>query len=350
MTDRHDDHSNARPSKRGDTIALTREDILAGTAAYPPDRQDDLLWLYGYACEQLHGSCSAVTEFVGVHWITIWKIWLGKYQAGIEQYADRVRHLRRKVELSQKTAFVETVITAKIMKVCDVARDQGCMVMVSGPSGRSKTITVREWQRVNNHGRTFYIYAPEAGGFRAFLETLGRAVNASPKAANFDLMRAVERGLDYRNVIIVDEVAHLMPRGRTNSIQALEFLRGLHDRTGCGVVLVCTELFPDEMAGGRWSRWFEQILGRVELHLKLPAEFSRREVADICSAYVQDPDPELCKTARQIANARRGGVRDLFRHLGRAAQAAARLGETLSARHLAAAYEYSKSLLDIPNA
>jgi len=340
---------NAKPSRRGDQIALSREDILAGIAAYPEDQQQDLLWLYGYAAEQLHGSCSALTEFVNVHWITIWKIWLGKYQAGIDQYIDRVRHLRRKVELSQKTTFVETVITAKIMRVCDVARDQGTMVMVSGPSGRSKTITVREWQRRNNHGRAHYVYAPEAGGFRAFLEVLGRAVNVSLKGSNYEVMRAIEHSLDYRNILIVDEVAHLMPRGRTSSIQALEFLRGLHDRTGCGAVLVCTDLFPQEMAAGRWSRWFEQILGRVELHLRLPAEFSRREIAEICSAYTDAPDPELIKTARQIANARSGGVRELFRHLGRAAQAAAKLGEPLGARHLAAAYEYSKALLDIPN-
>ncbi len=335
-------------TRRGDGLNITRGEVIAGIAGLSPAEQDDLLWLHGYALEALGGSRTAFCEWLGVDWTTATRIWRGKYGASIAQYLERVRYLRRKAHLTQKTGFVETIITRKICQVCDVAREQGAMVMVSGPSGRSKTHSVREWQRRNNHGRALYVYAPEAGGLTAFLNALGKNLVISARQTNREIAEAIEKGLDYRNTLIVDEVAHLMPVGRGPTIQTLEFIRGLHDRTGCGVVLVATPLFERELEAGRWSTWFEQLQGRVELHLRIPQTFSRLEIAEICSAFVDEPDPDLVRAAREIANARKGGVRELFRHLGRASQAAEKLGEPLTAAHLKAAHAFAAKLLEIP--
>lgn len=333
--------------RKGDGININRAEILAGIAGYDAKAQEDLTWLHGYAMDQLRGSRSALCEFIGSDWTTIWRVWKGKYEADVAKFVDRVRHYRGKAELHGRTLFVETLITEKIMKVCDVARDQGAAVLISGPTGRSKTWTVQEWKRRNNHGRALYVYAPESGGFRAFLEALARALGLSRHQNNYSLALGIEHSLDYRNVLVIDEVAHLIPSGRSSSLQAIEFIRGLHDRTGCGVVLVATEVFPQVLAGGKWAAWFEQLLGRVELHLKIPDEFGRREVAEICSAYADEPGAGLIKLAREIANARRGGVRELFRHLNRAALAAKAVGEPLSEVHLRAVYDQAQALMTI---
>ena len=334
--------------KRGDGINIPRGDLLTGIAGYDQETQADLIWLHGYTMEQLAGSRTALTEFLGCDWTTITRVWRGKYEADISQFMARVRHHRRKAEVGARTAFVPTIVTEKIERLCDVARDQGAIVMVSGPSGRSKTHAVQHWRHNNNHGRAIYVYAPEFGGYTTFLQRLARALGMSQRRNNYDLAASVENSIDYRNVLIVDEASHLIPTGRVTSLQTLEFIRGLHDRTGCGVVLVATEIFSQQLDAGKWCQWAEQLMGRVELHLKIPAEFSRREIADICCAFCDDPDPDLIKQARLIANARRGGVRELFRHLTRAAGAAEKLKEPLAARHLAAAYELSKQLIDIP--
>ena len=335
-------------TRRGDGLNITRGEVIAGIADYPDEDQDALLWLHGYAMDALGGSRTGFCEWLGVDWTTATRVWRGKYGASIEQYMDRVLYLRRKAELTNRTQFVETIITRKIFQLCDVARDTGAMVMVSGSSGRSKTFSVREWQRRNNHGRALYVYAPEAGGLTAFLNALGRSLVISARQTNREIAEAIEKGLDYRNVLIIDEVAHLMPMGRGPTIKTLEFIRGLHDRTGCGVVLVATPLFERQLEGGKWARWFEQLQGRVELHMRIPQQFSRLEIAEICSAFVDDPDPALIRTARDIANARKGGVRELFRHLGRAAQAAGKLGDTLTADHLKSAHKFAQDLLSIP--
>lgn len=339
---------NTQHVRRGDGINIPRGEILAGIAGYDQAAQEDLLWLHGYAAEALSGSRSALVEWLQVDWTTVTRIWRGTYPAGIDQFLERVRHLRRKAEAENRSAFVETPITRKIFQLCDFARDQGAMVMVSGPTGRSKTHGILAWRRQNNHGRALYCYAPEHGGFSAFLAALARSMSISGRNNNRMLADTIEHGLDYRNVLLIDEVAHLMPGGRGPTVQSLEFIRGLHDRTGCGVVLVATDLFEDQMAGGRWARWFEQLAGRVELHLRIPQRFGRGEIAEICAAYVEEPDPDLIRTAAEIANARQGGVRELFRHLGRAALAAGKLGQPLAARHLAAAYQYARNLIEVP--
>jgi len=334
--------------RRGDGLNITRGEVRTGIAGYTEEDQEDLLWLHGYAMDALGGSRTRFCEWLDVDWTTVTRIWRGKYGASIEQFMDRVRHLRRKAKITHQTSFVETVVTRKIFQVCDLARDAGTIVMISGPSGRSKTYSVREWQRNNNHGRAQYVYAPEAGGLTAFLEALARGLVISSRQTNREVAAAIEKALDFRNVLIVDEVAHLMPSGRGPSVKSLEFVRGLHDRTGCGVVLVATPLFESELAGGKWARWFEQLQGRVEVHLRIPAKFSRQEISEICSAFVDDPPPELVTTARKIANARTGGVRELFRHLGRAARAADKKGQPLTAEYLQAAHRYAQKILEIP--
>ncbi len=334
-------------TQKADGINVTRGDVVAGIAGYPQDQQADLLWLHGYALDELHGSRSAFVEWLGADWTTASRIWQGKYPAAIDGFLDRVRTLRRRAETTARTEFIETCVTKKVFQVCDVARDQGAMVMISGPSGRSKTHSMLEWRR-QNHGRAFYVYAPEAGGLTSFMEALARSMATSSRRSNRELAYSLERGIDYRNVLIIDEVAHLMPIGRGPTIQTLEFIRGLHDRTGCGVVLVATPLFEGQITGGRWATWFEQLQGRIELHLQIPSTFSRQEVAEFCGAF-GEADPELVKVGRQIANARTGGVRQLLRHLGRAAQAAAKLGEPMTARHLSAAYQYAQAMTAIPN-
>jgi DNA transposition AAA+ family ATPase len=170
------------------------------------------------------------------------------------------------------------------------------------------------------------------------------AMGISHGRTNYDLARSIENSLDYRNILVIDELAHLYPTGKASSLQAIEFVRGLHDRTGCGVILVATDGLPQIMAGGKWGQWFEQLLGRVELHLRIPAKFSRREIADLCGAFTDDPSPELIKMAGDIANARKGGIRELMRHLTRASQAATKRNEPMGVNHLVAAYEFSRTL------
>lgn len=320
--------------RRGDGITLTRAEVMGGISAYDKQDQADLLWLHGYTTDEFGGSRSRLVEKLKIDWTTIWRIWTGKYGADPAQVMEKVRRFRRRAESALRKRFIETYITQKIMAVCDAALERNLMVLITGPTGRSKTWTIDEWRHRNNHGRAVYVYCPESGGFRGFLQVLAEALSISAKRDNMSLVKAIEHSLDERNVLVLDEFAHLYPTGRSANIQAIEFVRGLHDRTGCGIVMCATEGFEGILQAGKYSQWFDQLLGRIELHLKIPREFSRREVAELLGGYVDDPDPGLITAARQLANSGTRGCRELFRHLDRAAQVSQELKQPLTAEIL----------------
>ena len=327
---------------RGDHINIPRTEILQGISGYAQDRQDLLLWLHGYCLDALHGSRSALVEWLQVDWTTVTRIWRGTYGADIAQFCQRLDHLRARETLRGDTQFVDTVVCRRIAATCDIARQQNAMVMIVGPSGRSKTHTVKEWKRRNNHGISTYVECPVSGGLRGLCDAIARASGTGLNRPNAELMGILERSFDYRNVLIFDEVARLLP-SRSTVIQPIEFIRRLHDVCGCGIVLVATDVFPDEMRGGRLRPWFEQLDGRIAVTLRIPEKVQRQEAAEICAAFAADPQPDLIAEARRIAN-QRGRVRVLFGLLRNAALLARAKGETLAAGHLRAAAEFRESL------
>ena len=322
--------------RRGDNMNIPRTEVLAGIDSYSKEDQDDLLWLHGYALDMLHGSRSALVDWLQIDWTTITRIWRGKYEADIAKVMAKIRHQRRKAELTRDAGFIETVTSGKIFSALDAVRELNCIALISGPSGRSKSHAAKEWTRRNNHGRSFYIDCPVTGGLRALLDEIASRTGVNRSKNNADLCDILSRSFDYRHTLIFDEVARLLP-AKSNSIVPIEFIRRLHDTTGCGLVLIATEVFPREMRGGRLSAWFEQLLGRIDIPLQIPARVSRTEVVEICSAFCKsDPDPDLVNMALDVAN-KPGRVRRLFTLLRHAATIAASRRTAIAAVHFASA-------------
>jgi DNA transposition AAA+ family ATPase len=183
-----------------------------------------------------------------------------------------------------------------------------------------------------------------SGGLRAILEAIAKAAGVGHGRNSSALMDVLERSFDYRHTLIFDEVARLLP-GRSANLAALEFIRRLHDVSGCGIVLVSTEVFGREMRSGRLSDWFEQLLGRIEVPLQIPFKVSRQEVAEICDSFCGDrePSPDLVKLGREIANGP-GRIRLLFTLLRHAAMLARKKKEALNAAHLQAAKDFRENV------
>lgn len=339
----------AAHTRRGDGLNLTRGEMLAGISGYAEKDQADLTWLYGYSCDELGGSRSRLEEKIRVSWSTIWKVWSGKYEADITKYMAEVRKFRKRCEQVRRKLFIPTLLTERIMAVCDVARERNVICMISGPTGRSKTAAILEWKhQASANGRVIYVYAPKAGGFRGFLEALSEALNISTSRNNYAMVHSIMNALDSRDTLIVDEVAHMYPTGKNSSINGLEFLREMYDQTGCGMVLCCTDGLPKLISSGKWAQWFDQLLGRAELHMRIPREFSRREIAELLAGYVEDPEASLITAARNLASTSPRGCRDLFRHLDRAALVAGETKQPLTAELLSKTVAAAEAMMQIP--
>jgi DNA transposition AAA+ family ATPase len=333
--------------RRGDWINVTRAEVLAGVAGYSEQDQADLIWLHGYGSQELAGSRSRLVEQVGVTWPTVWKIWNGSYGASIEETMKKVRSLRKRVESMVRKRFIETIVTKRIWAVADVALERSVMVMISGSTGRSKSWSLNEWCAARNHGRAVPVYCPRKGGYGAFLKKLAAALRICTQGSEAGIREAITKSLDARNVLVLDEVAHLYPVGKRSSIDSLEWIRELHDTTGCGVILCATDGLEGMLRSGPYAQWFDQLMGRIELHLRIPRQFSRQEIADLLTGYLDDPDPSLVTAARQIANSSTRGCRDLFRHLDRAARVAAEIGKPLTAELLTQTVAAAAKMLTI---
>ena len=344
--EKHEAHGPENPAPERnmsrDLINIGGHVFKDGISNYT-DREKDLLeWLWGYAFEELKGKRSALVEVTNYDWTVLSKIFTGGYDASLDRFCEMVERLKKKVA-SGRTRLVNTIVTKRITEALDYARDTSAMVAIIGPTGRSKTFTARSWARDNNHGRTRYIRI-QSGCTRRIIVTqlcqsCGIGVNGKKTA---DLEMRLFKAFDYRNVIIVDEAGHLMPRcGLATS--AIEFLRDLHDRCECGVVMIFTDVYLEEMRNGRLAAYFEQFIGRIKYELKIPKEVRRDEVRSVVKSFVKEPDVKIIDLALKIARAREGKLRTLFEDLQRARDYAATQDRTMTDKDLKIASEWRQS-------
>jgi DNA transposition AAA+ family ATPase len=329
----------------GDQFAIPQNMILDGIHMYSAQDQEDLLWLSGYIRTDLRGSVKRACQLLECHSTTLSRVFRGKYGAEITSFMESVRVLRKTPGVVS-SGFVETPVTRKIFALLDMARKYNSCVLIEGPTGRSKTEAVREWQRRNNHGRSVYIDCPVIGGAGALLKEIARRTGINTQRSGADIADRLEHSFDVRHTLIFDEVARLIPRGSgSKDTKPLEFIRRLHDVCGCGVVFVATHIFSDECRRGSMAAYLEQLMGRVEDIMRIPEKVSRAEALAICQAFNKTPEPGLVEYAQNLANVEgQGRVRVLFTLIRQASELAQKRGEPLAMKHLKAAKAYRDNL------
>jgi len=342
----HDAHGQDNPAPERemsrDVFNIPQNVILNGIKDYPEDVQLDLIWLSGYIREVLRCSRGSICERLRCDYTTVYRVFTGSYRAKVDKFMASVRRLKEKAS-QPGGEFVETIVTRKVFQTLDLSRDHHSMVLIAGAPRRSKTVAVQEWQRRNNHGRAVYIDAPAVGGSRNLLFALAKKQNINVSRNALELAIRLDNSFDERNVILLDEVRRLLPQGRSFDVTALEFVRRLHDVTGCGVAFIGTDVFMHEIEHGRLSRYLEQIVGRIEETLYIPDKVSYSEAGDICRGFNPNAEVDLIRLAMEIANTRgRNGI--LFMLLRDAARIAQKKKEPLSASHLAAARAYRENM------
>jgi DNA transposition AAA+ family ATPase len=335
---------SAKRAERGDGINIARDRMAEKVSGDTEEEADLVYWLHGYAMDKLAGSRSALCEFVGVDWTTIFRVFTGTYGADLGKFCQRLRHLRAREVSRSEADFVETVVTRKVFAALDIARAQNSIVLITGASGRSKTHAVKEWQRRNNHGASLYIDCPLGGGLRPLLDEIAERAGMGSRIPNSMLMDRLKRTFDYRHTLIFDEVSRLLPSGsRTRNLHPLEFLRRLNDIGRCGIVLVATKIFSSQMESGPWSAWFEQLLGRIEARVDIPDAVGRREAFDITAAFNPEPESELVAAVRKVCNGP-GRVRLAFTLLRHASMIAKAKGEQITAAHFQTAQDFRSNI------
>jgi DNA transposition AAA+ family ATPase len=278
-----------------------------------------LRWLHGYAISQLGSRKADLLNALGgsIDWPTIYRAMTGADldRADMDNLLALIDQLKIKIDEVGALAFAETPVTVKIRKALNYAREHGAMVMISGPSGRSKTSTALQWAAENNHGRTIYVRATSGSSKRTIVQAIARAIGiGAGRARNCgmgELEQRIRESIGAHNVFIFDEVGHLFPAGNRGT-EGLDFLRDLHDLTKCGMALIATEYYYETLDKGRHAVFFEQFIGRLKLHVNIPRRIFKGEIEAACKMLIKSPSADLIAAVWETAKVDKGHLRPII--------------------------------------
>lgn len=307
-----------------------------------PEDRDRVEWLWGYFCNVLNKSKSALEQESGLRGGELRSLFEGVALTG-EQHDElmsAIDNLIRRIRKSRP--LVRTVVTERILDALDYCRDNSTMVYISGPTGRGKTYTAEYWTAQNNHGRTKLIRVPSDCTRRTLVTLLAKSCGISAVGSTADRELQLQKHLSPRNVIIIDEAGHLLGKsGRPGG--PIELLRDLHDICKCGVCLIFTDVYLNEMKRGKNADYFEQFLGRLEFPVEIPTIPRRDEVRGVIRSFLPEADERTIDYALSLARARDGKLRTLFKDLYRAEEFARSKNRAMSLTDLQMMVKFRKS-------
>ena len=156
---------------------------------------------------------------------------------------------------------IATSVVSGCRQVCAAAFAAREMGMVWGPTQCGKTTALEQCCRENGAYRMFRF--PATAGTSALAEEIANAYGVAASGAGFreNRRRIMEAARD--TLLIADEVHEaFVAHGHGAAVRELEFIREIHDRSGCGVVLCGTDAMPRNFGHGQFAPVLRQTLER----------------------------------------------------------------------------------------
>lgn len=307
---------------------------LVTTGELTPEMADDVFWLFQWL-KGNHLTESGAAKLVGLDASTLHRVLRGQYGASYAGVCAKIAKFRQLTEArahKRDAGFIETSTWRKINAVCANALNDQMPAFIYGASQIGKTTCLLEFARRNNHGTTKYLRMPAACSFSYFVRSLAASCYITHnRFMRIDDMRdRVCATLDSRNLLIVDEFHQTFSTvGDRVSMQILEFIREVYDRTRCGVVMAATRLGERQFEGGPNALVFDQFRRRGMIKLILPDTPPQADVNAICRAYKLDPPAgDALATVRQML--RQSGTGMLVKYLQAATSVAGKRDEPLT--------------------
>lgn len=212
----------------------------------------------------------------------------------VETIVSAIAEYRKIVEQREgmaQTTFVETRLVRRIHDLCRRTFLRQKMTLIYGESQIGKTISLEEYARRNNHGRTIMVRMPTGGAIGIFIAELARVLNISVQQRQSQVRHRITECFDSNMLLIVDECHQCMAPGVNSGYKTLDFIREIHDRAKCGVVLCGTNAFRDGMTRGPQSKALQQIFRRCYRPLQLPDVPTDENLNDFAESLGLEPAP-----------------------------------------------------------
>ena len=258
----------------------------------------DLLWWYFNFCKDNRFSPAQAGKELGyADRTTTDRAFRGQYTASYASLIDKIRIYKKTADerAAYKPAFfVETTCARRVFQVCDAARISNTVAFIFGDSQIGKTVALEEYTRRNNHGQTIYARLPASSGVQLMAKELARATHVNADSCFERVRERLINAIDHNRLLIIDELHQVFTSyNAASQVKVLEFLREIHDRTRCGMVLCGTHVLRREMEEGRLALVLEQLRRRATLRLELPSKPGKADIAKFADAFgLSAPGPD----------------------------------------------------------
>ena len=236
---------------------------------------DLIFWYYNYAQDNglsLAGAGDLIEMSATVAYHIIHCDYGAKYDGIIDKIAKAKKHVEEEAK-KKSIGFVKTWTANRIFEVCDSALYDHMPAFIYGPSQSGKTTALLEYQRSHNHGTTKYLRMGSHWSKARTVMELARVCKCytSHSTTTAMLEHRILDSLTDRNLLIVDEFHEcLFTYGAQASLEVIEFLREIFDRTGCGIIFSATPMGRKEFENGKNMVAFDQLRRRGLVTVVIP--------------------------------------------------------------------------------
>lgn len=228
-------------------------------------------------------SQSAVARAVGVTSPVVNQYLHGKYPGNVQEIERKIaaylqKQREREAERKLEVDYVLTTTAKRVRDVLRLAHVEGEAVVLFGQAGLGKTSSLREYCK--QAPDALMIETDPTYTAKVLLQKLAAMLGAEGKGSLNELMDTVVGRLrDSGRIILVDEAENL-------PLRALECLRRVHDKTGCGLVLAGMPRLLVNLRGKNGE--LKQLYSRMAFKLDLGESVPDEDLAQIVAQAMPD--------------------------------------------------------------
>lgn len=283
---------------KGRRFTIPGDTVNRATADLEDEERTAIRWLHAYAWE----NDFALKEIAGLlrkrngdpyNEHSIYSVFTGRHDADKGNFVRAIldfKEVLEKRKAIRRIPFVDTTLAQKVFKFCQVCFDYQKIGFLFGESQIGKSVTLKKYRDDHNHGETIYVSMPTGGYFGKFVNELAKTLRIATELSTTAKMQRIFTSFDDRMLLIVDEVhqSFITKEGNTR-VLTLEFIREIHDKCGCGIVLCGTQVFEHAMQEGRHAKLLKQLSNRaLPEPLRLPAKPLKSDLDKINAKYDLD--------------------------------------------------------------
>lgn len=344
--DQPDHRSKAAQSDRS-AAKIPSYRVFESTAHLPEDQMLAIRWLHAHYYDA-NSSLAEIGGKIGYDGGTVSKVFHGKYEGDLAAVTKAITTFRRLIEERasvHRAPYIETGLYTEIEACCRAALTYQKIVYIYGESQVGKSAALRHYAAKHNHGETVLVEMPVGGAISGFLAVLAQRLRMNHAARQSLLALNIQRALTERNLLIVDEASRALQSRAYGGgqLRTMDFIRSLHDATGCGVVLCGTNVFRDQMADREMAKFLNQFNRRCLLRRQLPDVPARADLNKIAAHYeLALAEGDALKLQREVVRGHGLGV--WLTTLTAASRAAAKARQPMTWQHVVKAHAFLRQM------